>query len=323
MRSPVVSFFTLLILIISFGIIGCESSDNTSTATQTPIQQSASPDDPVSTISFTEPIDDGEWTTYYMQTTDGYWFNVAGQWDRVLVLPPVVTIYPFESVFDMKVSNKTYTEEDTGAVYRNVIIPKDSFYVEDSYFESIAGWIHSYAWMTDDAIGKLYESGGDVDISFLYYEPEGETSNNPAEPPPPQIVDATWGDGKIDPSGSLRILTKFHLETHLADGDGGENQYLFSTQNVDIWLTTEDCISSVDSSAKGRLVNRCLPDLNWDRIAMIGKEEKPVRKLDSAPMDEDMNGVWMGTMATLNQWFYFGAGDMDYLMEIYWVVSQR
>jgi len=260
-----------------------------------------------------------EWTTYEVTKTDGFAITWGAVGDTLAIKPPTRVIN-FPSTFVMKVSKQTFTDEK-GGVYGRVVIPKKSF-KGDEYVYTTTGWLHAYVSLLEDAEGKIYISGGDVDVKSVVFEPMDPPVQDPLKDRPlRQVVQYTFGDGVVDPEGSLMILLKMHTESYIAGEKGGPDGPLFEVMDLEAWWTTGSSTNTIDPSAKGPLGNCTVPRLGWDRTALVDNVWTKTPVIEPRPMDANMNGVWMTTLAALNQWFALGPGDLDTQLEAYVVLS--
>ena len=309
----------LLMLVFVTTIFACSNMEDSPSPVSTPTRTSNHLPILIS-LSSSNPE---EWDTYKMQVTDGYWHTLASQWDKLLVVPPSAGFYYDNAIFDLMISKKTFIEDGTGAEYREIKIPQDSFSWTD-YMDTTAGWMHYYFNLREDGIGRFYVSGGDVDVTSVSYDTTDPPARDPFNDPiPAQYIEYSFGDGNIDPPGSLLILVKLHNETYLTDSPGGEVADIFSTQDFDICFTTATSLNTVDSSVKGRLSGRSMPDPKWDRIGLVDNIETHIPDISGEPMDDLMNGTWVGVTAAMNQWFSWGIGALDIQTEERWIVTQR
>jgi hypothetical protein len=147
------------------------------------------------------------------------------------------------STFQMIVGSKLKTEKvkSTGgtASYYEVTIPKKSWRSRtDEYPNPSGGTLKQYSVLKGDAKGKLYVSGGDVDVSSVLSKK----------------VTSTIGDGTANPAGSF--LIKADLVTYLTDKSTGKNAM---TLPMSTYFTTGKS-SITAKGTKSKLEGKTMPN---------------------------------------------------------------
>ncbi len=146
--------------------------------------------------------------------------------------------------FSMVVGTKLLTEKvkSTGgkASYYEVTIPAKSYksLTGDAMMPGGAKVI-TYSRLSKDAKGKLYVSGGDVDVSNVQAEKK---------------LTSKIGDGKDDPKGSLLIL--FPVVSEIKYKDSGK---IFMSTPMTTYFTTGKSYTMVKGSKSG-LEGKAIPD---------------------------------------------------------------
>jgi len=145
--------------------------------------------------------------------------------------------------FQMVVGSKLLTEKvkSTGstASYYEVTIPQKSYKATTQEYMAPGGVkLVSSTSMVGDAKGKLYVSGGDVDVSSVL-------SNK---------LTSKIGDGTADPAGSLLIL--MNNVTNLTDKATGKS--LMKAPNTSYFTTGKSYI--IVKGSKSRLEGKAMPN---------------------------------------------------------------
>ena len=175
--------------------------------------------------------------------------------------------------FKMVVDAKAKTEKlKTGtATYYPVTIIAKSYKAPTMKFMMPGGEAIQSSFMPKDAKGKLYTSGGDVDVSVMVGA-KGAVS--------------TVGDGKVDPAGSMIIpFTSTSVITQQSTGKA------FMTTSTFVYLTTGQS-SLIVKGTKTRLEGKALPADDTTKSMPNPMVGKPVN-LNAG------TGTLVGNMATL------------------------
>jgi len=198
--------------------------------------------------------------------------------------------------FQMVVDAKAKTEKlKTGpATYYPVTILAKSFKGPTTTFPMIGGGGNAKVVniIQKDAKGKLYTSGGDVDVSQV-----AATK-----------VTTKIGDGTVDPAGSI-VFPSLSVASVIALESTGK---VVMTSPTTYTATTGKCYS-IAKGSKTRVDGKALPDNDTSKTLpnpLVGK-----------PLDLDGGtGTLVGTGATFGQKNKtFGA--VDYLNGFYWVMK--
>jgi len=197
--------------------------------------------------------------------------------------------------FQIVVDAKAKTEKlKTGpASYYPVTIPKKSFKVPVTRFPMVGGGMSKQTTvLTGDAKGKLYTSGGDVDVSSVMGEKKLTTS---------------IGDGTVDPAGSL-VITVATLTTVVAESTGKP----FMTTNMLLSFTTGKNSIRVSGSKSG-LEGKALPANDTTKSL--------TNPLVGAPVDLAAGtGTLVGTTALMNIKTKL-LGELDMMVGEIWVMQ--
>jgi len=197
--------------------------------------------------------------------------------------------------FQMVVDAKAKTEKlKTGpASYYPVTIPKKSFKVPVTRFPMVGGGMSKQTTvLTGDAKGKLYTSGGDVDVNSVMGEKKLTT---------------TIGDGTVDPAGSL-VITVATLTTVINESTGKAAM----TTNMLLSFTTGKNGIRVTGSKSGN-EGKALPANDTTKSL--------ANPLVGAPVDLAAGtGTLVGTTALMNLKTK-AFGELDMMVGEIWVMK--
>jgi hypothetical protein len=141
--------------------------------------------------------------------------------------------------FQMVIYANDKTDKKTGATYYDVTIPGNSFKVPIARYDTTMGIVKTTNKMVGNAKGKIYISGGDVDVSQVMAEGKLNTK---------------IGDGTLDPDGSL-VLAMTTVITCVIEATG---KPFLKQKSTTTWTTGKS--SLLVKGSKSGLEGKAMPD---------------------------------------------------------------